>query len=340
MLKASYKRYDLIFKKPGGTSRGVLTKKRSYFIEIYNTQNPAVKGVGECSVLPRLSPEDSVNIEEKIQYCCQNIDDFAGSYHNSLKQVPALRFAIEMALLDLKNGGEKKWFHSAFTRGENSIEINGLIWMGSVKEMQKQVEEKLENGFNCLKLKIGALDFKKELSLLKAIRERFSPKELEVRVDANGAYSFEMAIQVLEKLKELSVHSIEQPIKAGMHNKMAQLCKISPVPIALDEELIGVNNYQDKKELIETIMPHYIILKPSLTGGFKSSLEWITLAEKNGVKWWITSALESNLGLNAIAQWCATLNNYLPQGLGTGQLFTNNVKAPLKMEKGKLKYLP
>ncbi|ASB49999.1 o-succinylbenzoate synthase [Alkalitalea saponilacus] len=338
MFQATYHPYQLQFKEPGGTSRGVLTSKMSYFIEITHAHKPGIKGIGECSVLPGLSPDDSPHLEEKLQWCCNNINTIAESFHKHLMDWPAIRFAVEMALLDLQNGGNRIWFPSDFTNSKKNIKINGLIWMGTIEEMHRRIKEKTESGFDCLKMKIGALDFDKEFELLSSIRERFAPDKLEIRVDANGAYTPKQAGSVLERLETLKIHSIEQPIKAGQWKEMAVLCKNTPVPIALDEELIGINNPKDRKQMLETIHPQFIILKPSLTGGFSSSENWIELAETYNIDWWVTSALESNIGLNAIAQWTATLNNPLPQGLGTGQVFTNNMDAPIKVEKGYLIY--
>ncbi|MGQ1891566.1 o-succinylbenzoate synthase [Thermophagus sp. OGC60D27] len=336
MLKAELKPYKLIFKKPGGTSRGVLTEKPSWFITVYDSSLPAVKGVGECSLIPNLSPDDLPGIEEKIAFVCENIDTLQEDYHETLIRWPALRFSVETALMDLKTGGKRLLYPSSFTRGEVGIPINGLIWMGGVEDMLRQIEDKLSSGFSCLKLKIGALDFEAEFTVLQQLRNRFSKDYLELRVDANGAFSPSQAPNVLERLARLDVHSIEQPIKAGQWQEMARLCESTPIPIALDEELIGVNTLEEKKKLAATIRPQYLILKPSLTGGFKASREWIEVAEKNNIGWWVTSALESNIGLNAIAQWTFTLNNPMPQGLGTGQVFSNNVSAPLFIKNGYL----
>ncbi len=338
MYIAKYYPYQLKFKIPGATSRGVLTTKMSYFIEICNKDDSKIKGIGECSILPKLSPDDRSGLEEKVQYCCKNINTLMLNYHDELREWPAIRFAIEMAITDLNNGGKRLWFPSEFTYGNMAIDINGLIWMGSIATMQKQIEEKIQEGFNCLKLKIGAKDFNTEFELLKSIREQFSHDKLEIRVDANGAYTVKQAAEILDKLAKIEIHSIEQPIKANQWDKMAELCRNSPLPIALDEELIGINSSEKRKEMLETIKPHYIILKPSLIGGFKSSHDWIKAAESVNAGWWVTSALESNIGLNAIAQWTATLNTSLPQGLGTGQVFSNNIASPLFVKDGHLNY--
>ncbi|GAO30777.1 o-succinylbenzoate synthase [Geofilum rubicundum] len=338
MYKATLHPHQLIFHHPGGTSRGVLSTKMSYYLHISKEAAPEVTGRGECSILPGLSPDDRPDLEEKLQWCCQNIDALIPDFHKHLKDWPAIRFAVEMALADLHHGGRGIYYPSDFTMGQKEIPINGLIWMGNTDEMKRRIEEKLEEGFNCLKLKIGALDFDSEIQLIKSLRKRFNPQTLELRVDANGAFSPRKAPGVLDQLARLSIHSIEQPLKAGQWKEMAQLCATTPIPIALDEELIGLQDENTRKEMITSIRPQYIILKPSLTGGFSSSEKWIKQAESVDAGWWITSALEANIGLNAIAQWTATLNNPMPQGLGTGQVFTNNLDSPLVVEHGKLRH--
>jgi o-succinylbenzoate synthase len=310
----------------------------SYFIHIWEDETPEVIGVGECSVLPGLSPDDRPDLEEKLQWCCLHIDHLSGVFHDELKEWPAIRFALEMAFLDLKNGGRQIYFDSDFTNGRLSIPINGLIWMGRIDEMSRRIEHKLADGFNCLKLKIGALDFEAEYQFLRALRRRFSREALEIRVDANGAFSPDEAPGRLELLSRLQLHSIEQPVKAGQWQVMADLCRRTPLPIALDEELIGLHDDAIRSQMLELIRPQYIILKPSLTGGFAASERWIELARMVKSEWWVTSALESNVGLNAIAQWTAVLNNHLHQGLGTGRVFTNNFKSPLSIRKGCLVY--
>lgn len=338
MLKASVDFRELVFKEPGGTSRGVLTTKRSYFIHIWKKSNPPIVGVGECSILPKLSPDDRPELEEKLHWTAENIQSVIDGKFEGLEEWPAILFAVETALLDLNNGGKGIYFKSDFTSGEKLIPINGLIWMGSIDQMKNRIENKLSEGYRCLKLKIGALNFQEELKLLKELRRSYTPDALELRLDANGAFSFSDAPSLLDQLAPLHIHSIEQPIKAGQWKEMAQLCANSPIDIALDEELIGVYEAEQRKEMIETIQPQYIILKPSLLGGFASSEKWIQLAESINAQWWVTSALESNVGLNAIAQWTATLYLDLPQGLGTGQVFVNNIEAPLFVESGHLKY--
>lgn len=336
MLKADFKSHILKFKTPGGTSRGVLTEKPSWFITVRHEDHPDITGVGEISVLPKLSPDYRSDIEEKIKAVCTRINDYIENFHESLVDWPAIRFGLETALMDLHNGGQQTFFKSDFGQGLAGIPINGLIWMGTKESMEQQIKEKLNTGFNCLKIKIGAIDFEEEISLLKSLRKKFPADQLELRVDANGAFNPQQAPRVLDRLARLEIHSIEQPIKAGQWPEMARLCETSPMPVALDEELIGVNDLSEKKKLIQTIRPAYIILKPSLVGGIAASKEWISIAEQQNSGWWITSALESNIGLNAIAQWTSTLNNPMPQGLGTGQVFSNNIENGLFINNGML----
>ncbi len=334
-MTATYHKYILNFKQPSGTSRGVLTQKETWFITITHHNK---RGVGECAILRGLSIDDRPDFEEKLKWVCKNIQLGLDDLLNELEEFPAIQFGLEMAFLSLQSDDEFVLFPSAFTQGEASININGLIWMGDKQFMKQQIKSKIEAGFTCLKLKIGAIDFKTELELLKTIRDEFSVRDIELRVDANGAFSPSEALEKLQQLSQFNLHSIEQPIKQGQFEDMAKLCELSPLPIALDEELIGINTVTKKEELLQTIHPQYIILKPSLIGGFKKGEDWIKIAEKQHIGWWITSALESNVGLNAIAQWTYTLNNTMPQGLGTGSLFTNNFLSPLQVEKGTLRY--
>lgn len=338
MYKASFQLHKLYFKEPGGTSRGVLTSKLSYYLSVWNEDEPGIVGTGECSILPHLSIDDRPDLENKLSEVCGNINDYTVDLHHSLMDWPAVRFALETALIDLHKGGRNILFPSSFTDGLTSIPINGLIWMGNLDEMSRRIEAKLQDGFSCLKLKIGALDTESELSLLRSLRKRFSPETIELRVDANGAFTPTQAKRILEELAKLKIHSIEQPIRAGHEKEMATLCANTPVPIALDEELIGINRPEEKRYLLELIKPQYIILKPSLLGGIKASEEWIKHAKSLGTGWWVTSALEANTGLNAIAQWTATLGNPMPQGLGTGQVFSNNTGSFLVVENGHLHY--
>lgn len=336
-VSAFYKQYDLVFKQPSGTSRGILTTKKSYFIFL---QNNNITAIGECGILQGLSCDDVPEYEEVLQRVCSDIANYEYWLNEGLIKFPSIRFGLEMALLDLHYGGNRILFPSAFTNNEADIYINGLIWMGTKNAMQQQIEAKLNEGFKCLKLKIGAIDFNEEIALLEFIRAKFPPEQLEIRVDANGAFNIEDALQKLNILNAFSLHSIEQPIKAGQWQPMAQLCKQAPFPIALDEELIGIHTFQQKQQLLTEIQPQYIILKPSLLGGIESCNEWIQLANEMNIGWWITSALESNIGLNAIAQYTFILNNKMPQGLGTGQLYTNNFDSPLTLVGDRLFYNP
>ena len=338
MLQASFKKLTLNFKQPSGTSRGVLTQKDSWLISIWDSQNPLIIGIGEASIIKTLSPEWNSNFEAKVVGVCDNISHFTTEKGlNELRQFPSIHLAIETALLDLKNGGEGLIFESDFTNKQAPISINGLIWMGNKAFMEEQINTKIKAGFSCIKLKIGAIDFETELQILKDIRSVYSKDVIELRVDANGAFSPNNALQKLEQLSQFNLHSIEQPIKAGQEEEMEKLCRTTPLPIALDEELIGKYSFEDKKELLNKITSQYIILKPSLIGGFIGTDEWISIAESKNIDWWITSALESNIGLNAIAQYTFTKQNPMPQGLGTGGLFTNNTESNLMVENGKLK---
>lgn len=338
MLVSDFHYSPLDFKRPSGTSRGILTKKEAWFVRIWDSKTPEIKGIGECSIIRGLSPDDRDNYEEKIREVCENINHIESYFNDDLIEWPSIFFGFEMALKDLANGGKRLLFESDFTEKEAQIPINGLVWMGDKTYMQKQVQEKIDTGFKCIKLKIGAINFREELEILKSIREKFSSEKIEIRVDANGAFHPDEAMDKLKALAEFDIHSIEQPIRAGNWEAMAELCKKTPLPIALDEELIGIYKLEDKIKLIKHIQPQYIILKPSLVGGFKGSQEWIDLADEEEIPWWTTSALESNIGLNAIAQWAYTLNNPMPQGLGTGQLFTNNIESPLVVSQGFLIY--
>jgi len=334
-MKATYHKHILNFKRPSGTSRGVLTTKETWYIII---EKEGKKGIGECGILRGLSIDDRPDYEEKLQWLCTHIEDDINSLFTELKEFPSILFGLEMALQSLDSKDPFVLFPSHFTEGKAGIPINGLIWMGEKSFMKEQIKEKIKQGFSCIKLKIGAIDFDAEMELLQYIRKEFSAKEIELRVDANGAFQPEDALEKLKRLSNLSLHSIEQPIRQGQYKEMAKLCKETPLPIALDEELIGVFKTSDKENLIEEIKPQYIILKPSLIGGFQGAKEWINLAEKNQIGWWITSALESNIGLNAIAQFTYLQNNPMPQGLGTGSLFTNNIESPLQVKGENLNY--
>jgi len=334
-LKATYKKHILEFKRPSGTSRGVLKTKETWFIILEN-QNKI--GVGECGILRTLSIDDVPEYEEKLRWTCKNIHLGLTFLLEELLAFPSIQFGLEQAFLSLESNDPFELFPSEFTRGKNEIPINGLVWMGDERFMKMQIEEKLHQGFSCIKMKIGAIDFETELKLLKSVRKEYSKSDIELRVDANGAFLPKTALEKLKMLSELELHSIEQPIKPNQINEMSRLCEQSPLAIALDEELIGVFDVTKKQKIIQTIQPQYIILKPSLIGGFKGSQEWISIAKDNNVDYWVTSALESNVGLNAISQWTYTLNSDMPQGLGTGGLYTNNIDSPLEVRNGQLYY--
>jgi len=336
-MTASYKKYILKFKRPSGTSRGVLTEKETWFLKISDGNN---FGIGECGILRSLSYDDRPNYEEQLKWVCNNINIGEEMLWEELREFPSIQFGVEMAFKSLKAEDPFLMFPSAFTSGEKTIPINGLIWMGDKQFMKEQISEKIEAGFSCIKLKIGAIDFETELHLLKSIRENFSEKDIELRVDANGAFSPKNALRKLELLSKFQLHSIEQPIKQGQVSEMANLCRKTPLAIALDEELIGVTDVTEKGNLIQTINPHYAIFKPSLIGGIRGTEEWRRICEAQNVDWWITSALESNVGLNAIAQYTFTLDSDLPQGLGTGGLYTNNFESPLQVKNGNIEYNP
>ena len=328
----------LHFKQPAGTSRGCYTTRDVWYLHLTSDKYPDRVGIGECAPLPKLSCDDMQGYESVLAHICNEVTEQGGFSVESLRDYPSILFGLETAFRHLERGCFELW-DTPFSRGEVGIPINGLIWMGDYKKMLEQIEAKMAVGFRCIKLKIGAINFEEELALLRFIRSHFSAKEVELRVDANGAFAPADAMEKLKRLAELDLHSIEQPIRAGQWEDMARLTAETPLPIALDEELIGINIPERKQCLLDSVHPQYIILKPSLHGGMAGGNEWIREAEKRNIGWWITSALESNIGLNAIAHWCATFNNPLPQGLGTGALFTNNVDMPLEVRKDSLWYL-
>ena len=326
-MNTSWIKRSLTFKQPAGTSRGVMKNRDVWYITL--TKN-GITGIGECAPLPKLSLDHFDQIESKLDEICNNPNSFLNDL-SQLTNFPSIRFGLEMANLDLKNGGGQNYYGSF-----DSIKINGLIWMGDPAFMMRQVEEKLVEGWKCIKLKIGALDFDSELDILRSIRSRFSRDELELRVDANGAFTERNVQDKLEKLAEFDLHSIEQPIQPGQWDLLGELCNSSPIPIALDEELIPLVDEEKRIEILYKVKPQYLVLKPNLLGGFEESEKWIELAKIRNIGWWITSALESNIGLNAISQWAAKMKPSGFQGLGTGQLFTNNIPSPLKVKSGDL----
>lgn len=334
MIKAAWTKYRLEFKKPSGTSRGTLYYKDSYFLMLVN-EDTSQTGIGECGLLKGLSVDDTPDYEKKLDWLCESINEINPT---DLQNWPSIRFGLEMALKSLKSVHNFELIPSNFTAGKAQIPINGLIWMADKEAMLTQIGEKLSRGFTCIKLKIGAIDFEEELQLLRFIRKRHHSSEIEIRVDANGAFSEKEALEKLKRLSDFGIHSIEQPIKAGNPKAMAALCKNSPLPIALDEELIGIKTAEEKNKLLKLIKPQYIILKPSLVGGYLATDEWIEAADNIECGWWITSALESNIGLNAIAQYTYSKDVSIAQGLGTGELYTNNFTSPLLVQNGFLIY--
>ena len=335
-MKARFKKYTLEFKIPGGTSRGIMTQKDTWFLCLNEGES---WGIGECNMFRGLSADDRPDYEDKLLWVCEQIDKGPAALGAELIEYPSIQFGLEQAFRSLNAAHPMELFPSSFTAGEQQLAINGLIWMGEPEFMRAQIDEKIRAGFNCIKVKIGALDFDVEMQLLEGLRD-IGGKELEIRVDANGAFSAEEAPFKLERLAALDIHSIEQPIRQGQPTAMRQLCKNSILPIALDEELIGIFSKEQQQELLETIQPQYIIIKPSLLGGFKNCETWMQMASELGINFWITSALESNIGLNAIAQWTAGLPIGIPQGLGTGGLFSNNIPSPLSVRNASLSYEP
>ena len=334
-MTATYQKHTLNFKQPSGTSRGVLKTKDTWFICI---ESEGKKGIGECGMFKGLSIDDRPDFEKKLKWACQNVHLGLDMLLSELVELPSIQFGLEMAFLGLENKNSFELFPSKFTDSQDQIPINGLIWMGTEAFMKAQIKSKIEEGFTCIKLKIGAIDFQTELNLLKSIRTHFTAEDIELRVDANGAFSPLDALEKLKRLSDYNLHSIEQPIKQGQMDVMAELCQTTPLDIALDEELIGVLDATDKYDLLQHIQPQYIILKPTLVGGFNGSNDWIEAANDSKIGYWITSALESNVGLNAIAQWTYTLQGNKPQGLGTGGLYTNNFDSPLEVKNGTLQY--
>ena len=331
----------LHFLQPAGTSRGVYNTRLSFYLKLTSDEQPDVVGVGECATLPDLScdampPND---YERKLRTFCDEYERTGVIDYEAMRPYPSMLFGLETAVAQFNAKGSLNFFDTSFGRGEEGIPINGLVWMGTFEEMFERLEAKLKAGFRCVKLKIGAIDFDREVQLIRHIRSTFSRKDVELRVDANGGFTPEEALSRMEALVQYDIHSIEQPIKQHQWTEMARLCAATPLPIGLDEELIGVNERQKKIELLDTIRPQYIVLKPSLHGGMAGTEEWIQLARERNIGSWITSALESNVGLNAIAQLTASIygtNIRHAQGLGTGQLFADNIEMPLKVVGDKL----
>ncbi len=346
----SYKLFN--FKTPSGTSRGILTQKHAWFLHL---EENGKMGLGECSIIPGLSPDytDHAQYETLLQRFVISINEIELSSFGDLNGInllkllkanttiyteygsyPSLLFGFEMAVLNWANPNKDLFFDTPFGSGEQKIPINGLVWMGTSEFMAQQMKEKVEAGYNCIKMKVGAIDFDKEMELLTNIRSQYSSEQMILRVDANGAFDSWNVRPRLAQLAEIDIHSIEQPLSPGQHELMAQLCKENLLPIALDEELIGMHKRADKKALLDSILPQYIILKPSLHGGILGTLEWIHLAEERNIDWWMTSALESNVGLSCIAQFTSTFPINKHHGLGTGSLYQNNVPSKLQVDKG------
>jgi o-succinylbenzoate synthase len=348
MLNFKIEKKTFHFKIPSGTSRGVLTEKHAWFIKLWD-EDDVVFGLGECSIIPGLSP-DFINFEQYEADLEIILIEFSSKFskEDNYKEItslipellnfPSILFGIESALIDLQNGGEGILFNNDFTSGMKKIPINGLIWMGEKSFMLKQIEDKLKEGFSCLKMKIGAINFDEELEVLKSIREKYSSNQITLRVDANGSFPMHEVEEKLKRLSDFEIHSIEQPIAIGNQEEMSEICRKNILPIALDEELIGINSLEDKKLLLKKIKPQYIILKPSLHGGLAGCEEWILISEKLGIPWWMTSALESNVGLNVIAQFAGNYNVKLYQGLGTGGLYVENTPSKLKISNGEMTF--
>lgn len=335
MLSASFQKFQLQFIRPVLTSRGAMAVKNGYFITVSNGQK---SGVGECSFIEGLSRDVLPEMERELTRVCANIHQWTSIKDDVYQQFPSIVFAVETALLDLQRGGEKQLFITDFSLGKTAIPINGLVWMGTKAFMLEQLQSKLEQGFKCIKIKVGAIDFEEECALIAFIRSHFDETQMEIRLDANGAFKANDVFKKLDRLSRFQIHSIEQPIAINQWSLMKEICASKIVAIALDEELIYTKDIATKLNMLDAIAPQYIILKPSLIGGFDKSDEWIQLAEERNIHWWATSALESNIGLNAVAQWVSAKKNILTQGLGTGALYTNNIDSPLVVKGGQLWY--
>ena len=338
MFNASYQKYTLIFKKPAGTSRGALHLKDTFFLRLSSADEPARFGLGECGPLPGLSLDGRADFENKVAEVCRLVNEGGAPLDLDLADFPALAFGLETAWLDWQTGGKRRLFETDFSRGLAGLPTHGLIWMADRTGLLQQIHHKVAQGFTCIKMKIGALDFEEECALLAEVRRVYPPSNIELRLDANGAFTPENVMDRLQRLAQFHVAAIEQPLKPDQHAALAEVCAHSPIAVALDETLIGIKTRAERKALLEAIKPHHIVLKPSLIGGFAAAETWIEIAQTLGIGWWINSMLESNIGLNAICQWVSSLQPTVIQGLGTGQLFKNNISAPLRLEGANLVY--
>ncbi len=340
MIKARWIERTLNPRFELGTSKGPIHARTVWYLIAWDEEAPELKGIGEAALFPGHSKEFPADVKLKLTELCERTDNWAQRMITDLVDVPSVRFAVEQCLRDLDAGGTKTLFPSEFTLGRSGIPINGLVWMGDKSTMKQRIREQIEGGCSTVKMKIGAIGIDDELALLKGVRQEYNASNITLRVDANGAFNAQQAPDVLKRLAELEVHSIEQPVPPGLFEVMEELCATTPVPIALDEDLIGLNTRDAKVDLLDNVKPHWIVIKPSLVGGWGATHEWIELAKARGIGWWITSALESSIGLNAVAQFTATLNVSIAQGLGTGKVYTNNIPSPLLAEKGLLRYRP
>lgn len=336
-MRIAYAPYMLYFRQPAGTSRGILTQKPTCLIKLYDESDPYHYGIGEAALFPGLSPETGNRFGAKMLELLANV---ALGRPTDLSETSSIAYGFEQAINDFASGGKGIYYQSPFVEGKTEITINGLVWMGDFETMIERIREKVEQGFKCIKLKVGAIDWNQELEMVRYVRETFPTRELELRLDANGGFSPENALDRLDRLSRFDIHSIEQPIKPGNPKAMGEICRHSPIPVALDESLIGVYTSGQKEKLLDETTPAYIILKPALCGGFSGAEEWIALANQRNIGWWATSALESNVGLNALAQWIGKMNPQMPQGLGTGGLFTDNFTTPIYLEGETLHYNP
>ncbi|WP_298653228.1 o-succinylbenzoate synthase [uncultured Proteiniphilum sp.] len=332
--------HTLLFKRPARTSRGIYTGHKVWYVVFQDKEDESHYGIGECAPIPDLSFEYNARYAGRLASICKITEEIQRIDMRLLRHYPSILFGLETAMWHYRQRSWQLWGSTPFSRGKEGITINGLVWMGDHAAMMDQIQSLLSRGFRCIKLKIGAMSFDRELDLLRFIRSRYTAKEVTLRVDANGNFEYKDVMDKLHQLAELDIHSIEQPIQDGQWSNMSELCAASPLPVALDEELIGVIHPAGKRKMLEIIRPQYIILKPSLHGGITGCEEWSEAAEEMGIEWWVTSALESNIGLNSIAQWCATFDNTLPQGLGTGTLYTNNIPIPLEIRGEQLWFDP